>query len=130
MNRKLLLVTATLVGISVLVSGCVALVVGAAGGAGAYIWGQGKLSFTTLHSVRECHAAARSGLKDLEIVITESEVDSLIARVKGMTAVSEPVTVDIEPLTADTTNIDVRVGFWGNETQSRIVADAIRRHLL
>jgi len=130
MNRKSLTLVAALVGMSLLVSGCVvALVAGAAGGAGGYAWANGKLSFSTDHNIDECHNATISALSELRIKVTGDTTDKLIGRVKGVTATNKEVTIDLEPQSLHVTKIDIRVGFWGNETQSTMIADAIKRHL-
>ena len=130
MKRKTFLVSTMLLGMSVLTSGCVtALVAGAAAGVGTYVWAHGKLSFETDHTIRQCHSATTSALNDLQIVIKESMLDSLIAKVTGRTAVNEPVVVDIEPISARRTKVDIRVGTWGNKTQSRTIMDSIQRNL-
>jgi len=130
MNRKSLTLVAALVGMSLLVSGCaVALVAGAAGGAGGYAWASGKLSFSADHNIDECHNATISALSELRIKVTGDTTDKLIGRVKGVTATNKEVTIDLEPQSIHVTKIDIRVGFWGNETQSTMIADAIKRHL-
>ena len=130
MKRKTFLVSIMLLGMSVLTSSCVtAVVVGVAAGAGTYVWAQGKLSFETDHTIRQCHSATTSALNELQIVIKESMLDSLIAKVTGRTAVNEPVVVDIEPIAVRRTRVEIRVGTWGNKTQSRIILDSIQRHL-
>ena len=130
MNRKSLTLVAALVGMSLLVSGCVAaLAAGAAGGAGGYAWASGKLSFSTDHNIDECHNATISALSELRIKVTGDTTDKLIGRVKGVTATNKEVTIDLEPQSMHVTKIDIRVGFWGNETQSTMIADAIKRHL-
>ena len=130
MDRKSLALTAALIGISLMVSGCVAaVVVGAAGGAGGYAWASGKLSFTTNHGIDDCHDATVSALAALGVRITGDTTGKLAGRIKGITATSEEVTIDLEPQSMRVTKIDVRVGFWGNQTQSTMIADAIRKRL-
>jgi hypothetical protein len=130
MKRKTFLVSAMLLGMSVLASACAtAIVAGLAAGAGTYVWAHGKLSFETDHTIRQCHSATVSALNELQVDIKESTVDSVIAKVAGRTAVDEPVVVDIEPITPHKTRVDIRVGTWGNKTQSSIIMDNIQRHL-
>ena len=130
MKRKTFLVSTMLLGMSVLTSACAtAVIVGAVAGAGTFVWAQGKLSFETDHTIPQCHSATTSALKELQIVIKESRLDSLIAKVTGRTAVNEPVVVDIEPITARKTKVEIRVGTWGNKTQSSIIMESIQRHL-
>ena len=131
MNRKNVAVLAVLIGIPFIITGCVAAAVGgaAAAGAGGYAWTTGKLSFTTPSTIRECHDATISALRDLGITVTSDRADNLSGRIKGETATGDPVAVDLEPQAQNMTKIDVRVGFWGNETHAVRIADAIKRHL-
>jgi len=95
-----------------------ALAAGAAGGAGGYAWASGKLSFSTEHNIDECHNATISALSELRIKVTGDSTDKLIGRVKGVTATNKEVTIDLEPQSLHVTKIDIRVGFWGNETSA------------
>ncbi len=130
MDRKVLTIFAVLVALSVVTSGCVVLVAGgAAAGAGAYAWVNGKLTFTSVNSIRECHDATLSAFNDLVIEVTSDSADPLSGRIKGTTGTGDAVTVDLEPQASDVTRIEVRVGFWGSRSKSVRIADAIRRHL-
>jgi len=130
MNRTTASVVVILVGISCVLSGCLAAAAGgAAAGAGGYAWATGKLSFTTSHSINECHNATISALQDLGITVLSDRTDNLSGRIKGETATGDPVAVDLEPQAQGITKVDVRVGFWGNHTHSVRIADAIKRHL-
>ena len=130
MNRKTLSLAAALVVVSLLASGCVAAVVaGVAGGAGGYAWSSGKLSFTTSHDITTCHDAVITALAGLKIKVTGDSTDMLAGRIKGVTATGDEVTIDLEPQSMRVTKMDVRVGFWGNQTRSEMIADAIRKNL-
>jgi hypothetical protein len=128
MNRKAIALVTALLGMSLLVSGCVAAVA-AAGGAGGYAWSRGKLSFTTPNDITKCHKAAISGLAELDIRIVGDTTDTLTGRIKGETATGEDVTVDLESQTIRITKIDIRVGFWGNREQAELIADKILKRL-
>ena len=130
MNRKTLTLLAVLVGTCLILSGCVGVVLaGAAGGAGGYRWANGKLSFTTSHSIGECRAATVSAFEDLNLVVTSNVGDKVAGKIKGQTAFGDPVTVDLEPQAWNITKFDVRIGFWGNGEKEARLADAIKRHL-
>lgn len=120
---------AVLVGMSLAVSGCVAAAAGAAGGIGGYAWTKGKLTFTTSYNISACHDATISALAGLDVRVTGDTTSTLAGRIKGVTATGDEVTIDLEPQSIRVTKIDVRVGFWGNEVQSRMIAGAIKRNL-
>ena len=127
MNRKMVLII-MLVGVSLILSGCV-LFAGAAAGAGSYAWVSGKLTFTTPHDVARSHEATLAAFKKLDIVVVKDETSSLGSKMEGTTKTGETVTVDLEPQAANVTKIDVRVGFFGNHDKEREVADVIKKHL-
>jgi hypothetical protein len=130
MNRRIVTLTALLMGMSILVSGCVAAVAaGVAGGAGGYRWVNGKLTFTTPHGISECRNATLSAFKELDLVVVSQAGDRLAGRIKGRTAMGDPVRVDLEPQASNITKIDIRVGFWGTKEKEKRIADAIQRNL-
>jgi hypothetical protein len=109
------------------VSGCV--VAAAAGGAGGYAWSRGKLSFTTPNDIHACHEAAISSLTALNIQVTGDTTSTMSGRIKGLTESGEDVTIDLEPQSVRSTKVDIRVGFWGNEGQSRLIAEKMQSRL-
>jgi hypothetical protein len=129
MNRRLLITISVLIVVSMMTSGCVFLLAGAATGAGGYAWAQGKLTFTTSHTVTQCHDAAISTLKSLEVYISSDQTDKLAGRIRGKTATGDPVTIDLEPQEGNVTKVDIRVGYIGDKIQSQKIADDIRRRL-
>ena len=130
MNRKTLSLAVALVVVSLFMSGCVAAVaVGAAGGAGGYAWSSGKLSFTTSNDITTCHDATITALAGLKVDIKGDSTDMLAGRIKGNTATGEEVTIDLEPQSMRVTKFDIRVGFWGNQVQSEMIANAIKKRL-
>ncbi|GAB4355293.1 MAG: hypothetical protein Kow0099_39270 [Candidatus Abyssubacteria bacterium] len=129
MKRRNITLALSLIVLTGMVSGCLAVAAGAGAGAGTYRWYSGKLTFTTPHTITECHDATLAAFRDLGITLVSDRTDKLAGKIHGQTAVGEDVKVDLEPQGDNITNIDVRVGFWGNRTQSTRVADAIQRHL-
>jgi len=131
MNRRSLIFVAVIAGMSLLISGCVAVFAagGVAAGAGGYAWAQGKLSFVTANNIMLCHDATIAALADLGVAVTGDTTDMLLGRIMGRTAMNEGVTIDLEPQARDITKIEIRVGFWGNRAQSERIADQIKRHL-
>jgi hypothetical protein len=130
MKRTTFFLALVMLASSLLSAGCaVAIIAGVTAGAGTFVWANGKLSFETDHTIHQCHSATTSALNELQIDIQQSMSDSLIAKVTGRTSVNEPVVVDIEPIGPHRTRVEIRVGTWGNKTQSKIIMDSIQRHL-
>ena len=132
MNRNVAAFMTVIVGMSLLVSSCATPVVGGGGtvGVNGYAWGMGKLTFTTSYNVMRCHDAAITALTELGVALTGDTTDMLAGgRIVGRTAVGNYVTVNLEPQARNNTKIDIRVGILGDEAQSRMIADAIKRRL-
>jgi RNase adaptor protein for sRNA GlmZ degradation len=110
-------------------SGCVALAVGAAGGAAGTAYVMGKLTEELDVPVRRTHEAVVAAFRDLDLVILENQADKLIAHVAGEFTDGEQVWVDIEALPEEKSKVTIRVGLVGGESRARRILDAMRRHL-
>jgi len=124
---------ATLLFLSALLSlnlcGCVALLAGAAGGAGTAGWLSGKLSEEVNVPFDKALKATVSGLKSLKLEITKQTVKEDIAQVMGKYKDARTIWIDIRPVTASVSRIDVRVGITGDEEASRAILAKIKKHL-
>jgi hypothetical protein len=128
MNRRSVSLVAVLVAITFL-TGC-AVAAGAAAGVGTYAWSTGKLSFTTPNSVSQTKDATLAAFNELDIITTKQKVDDLGGTIKGKTARGKTVTVDLQPVSlANVTEIEIRVGFFGDRAASERIADAIKQNL-
>ena len=128
MRAKSTAVVVALLGLVLVAYGCAA-VAGAAAGAGTYAWTQGKLSFSTPDPVPEVQDAVLDAFEELDIQMTEQEVDPLGGTIKGITETGEEVTIDLQPQAEDITEVEIRVGFFGDRGASERIADAIRANL-
>jgi hypothetical protein len=124
---------ATLLFLSALLSlnlcGCVALLAGAAGGAGTAGWLSGKLSEEVNVPFDKALKATVSGLKSLKLEITKQTVKEDVAQVMGKYKDARTIWIDIRPVTASVSRIDVRVGITGDEEASREILAKIKKHL-
>ncbi|GKS57938.1 membrane protein [Nitrospira sp.] len=110
-------------------SGCVPLVVGAAGGVAGAVYVMGKLTDELPHDVPTVHRATVLALKDLDLTPSEDRVDKLSAHVESVFADGERVWIDLDTVMDSHTSLTIRVGLTGNETRARRIHDAIKRHL-
>ncbi len=110
-------------------SRCAALVVGAGAGAAGVIWYKGKLEETVSASVPRMHLAIKSGLRDLNIKITEDKFDNLTAEVKGSLADDRKVSIDAESINSSTIKLTIRGGVFGDKDLSQSISDAIKKYL-
>lgn len=110
-------------------SGCVALLVGAAGGAAGAVYLMGKLTEEVPYGVPDVHDAARSALGDLDLVVSEDRADALSGRLESEFADKAHVWIALDTVGERRTKITIRVGLTGDEVRSRKILDAIRAHL-
>jgi hypothetical protein len=112
-----------------LCSGCLALVVGAAGGAAGAVYVMGKLKDEMNYEVPVMHKATVAALTELELKLLEDKVDKLSAHVESEFSDGEHVWIDLESISDSRTSLTIRVGVTGNEIRARKIYDAIKRHL-
>ena len=110
-------------------SGCFALVVGAAAGAGGYAYMQGDVEKNLDESLKAVHKASVSGLKDLKMFIVKDELKFDSAVIKAQNADGKDVTVFIKALTEKASKINIRAGVFGDDTESMKILNAIQHRL-
>lgn len=110
-------------------SGCVALAVGAAGGAAGTAYIMGKLTEELDVPVHRTHEAVVAAFHDLDLAILENKADMLRAYVEGEFTDGKPVWVDIEEFPGEKSKVTIRVGLVGDDSRARRILDAMRRHL-
>jgi hypothetical protein len=112
-----------------LCSGCLALVVGVAGGAAGAVYVMGKLKDEMNYEVPVMHNATVAALAELELKLLEDKVDKLSAHMESEFSDGEHVWIDLESISDSRTSLTIRVGVTGNEVRARKIYDAIKRHL-
>jgi hypothetical protein len=112
-----------------LCSGCVALAVGAAGGVAGAVFVMGKLQEELNHPIAAAHEATLQGLRDLDLPVTEDKADKLAAHVESKLADGTHVWIDLDSVGDSRTKLTIRVGVAGDESRSRKILDAIKKHL-
>jgi len=118
MKKPLLLLA--LVSLSLtLFTGCAALLVGAAAGAGGAAYVQGELKVTEAVALDAAQRAAEQAMKDLKLAVIKRQQDGLSGVIEGRTAADQKVTIKTKRLTVKSTEVRVRVGLLGDETMSR-----------
>ena len=90
--------------------GCVAILAGAAGGAGTATWLSGKLTQEFRASQETCVRAVKSSLKSLKIDIDKETVKDDVAQIVGKYTDGKTVWVDVHRISKTTQRIEVRVG--------------------
>lgn len=110
-------------------SGCVALFVGAAGGAAGAVYVMGKLTEELGYDVPTVHGATLAALKELELKPSEDRVDKLSGHMESEFADRAHVWIDLDSIGDSRTQITVRVGLTGDEARSKRILETIRKHL-
>lgn len=125
-------------GITILVSaalllvnicGCVALLAGAAGGAGTAAWLSGKLSQEVNASLDKVVKASKSALKSLKLDVTKEATKDNVAQFVGNYTDGRVFWVDIHRVSDSVSRVEVRVGAAGDKAAARKILDKIKRNL-
>jgi RNase adaptor protein for sRNA GlmZ degradation len=110
-------------------TGCVALAVGAAGGAAGAVYVMGKLTEEVSGDVPAVHGAALTAIKDLELKLSEDRADKLSAHMESEFADRAHVWIDLKSIGETRTRVTIRVGLTGDEVRSRKILDTIKQYL-
>ncbi|MBU0709297.1 MAG: DUF3568 domain-containing protein [Candidatus Omnitrophica bacterium] len=107
--------------------GCVALLAGAAGGAGTAAWLSLKMTQEVNATFQKCMEASKKALRSLNLDITKETVKGDIAQIKSEYADGRVIWIDIRRLSPATSRIEVRVGAKGDkEAASKILNEIVR----
>jgi hypothetical protein len=99
---------------------------GAALGAGAVLYYEGRLQQTVDASLDDTHAATVAGLKDLGLPVILSESKR---QVESEYRDDTHVWIGLKSLEARQTRVSVRVGLTGDKERAADILDAIKRNL-
>ncbi|MFH1621980.1 MAG: DUF3568 family protein [Candidatus Omnitrophota bacterium] len=110
-------------------SGCVALIVGAAGGAGTAGWLSGKLTQELDASFDKTLKATTSALGSLKLDITKETTKDDVAQVMSQYSDGRTIWIDVHKVSDKISRIEIRVGMTGDLEVSRNILDKIERYL-
>ncbi len=110
-------------------SGCVALIAGAAGGAGTAVWLSGKLSQEVAAPFDKAVRAAQSALKALNYDVEKETQKDRLVQIISVHADGRQTWVDIHRVSKSVSRIEVRVGASGDKEAARELLDKIERYL-
>lgn len=106
-------------------SGCVAMLAAAAGGAGTAVWLSGKLVQEVNAPLGATLQAVKKGLDSCEMKINKETVKVNVAQVISHYSDGSMVWIDIHRVSADISRISIRVGALGNKESERYLLDRI-----
>jgi hypothetical protein len=110
-------------------SGCIAVAVGAAGGAAGTAYVMGKVTEELSAPVAKVYEASLAGCRDFDMVILERTSEEKAARVEAEFTDGTRATMEIEELGDKRSRLTIRVGVVGQEQRARELWEATRRHL-
>lgn len=116
---------------SLMSAGCPALVVGAGAGAGVYTYVEGSLTRAYAASFDQTTQAAMDSLQALKMTLVEEPSgDAVKDLIRAQRSDGTPVTVKINSLSPDVTEVSVRsgtVGYWEKKVSELVHANIAQR---
>lgn len=109
--------------------GCGALLIGAAGGAGAVAWVKGEMKEEIDKPLDEVYAATGEALKELELPGAIEKKNALTAKIKSSFADRKDVVIVIKSLSGTSSEISIRIGMVGDRARSQKILNTIHKHL-
>ena len=110
-------------------SGCVALLAGAAGGAGTQAWLSGKLVQDVNTPFENTIYAAKTALESLNLGIVKEIKKTDVAQIKSNYTDGETIWIDIHRISQSTSRIAVRVGAMPDQEAAVEILNKIKEYL-
>jgi len=101
--------------------GCVAVLFGAAGGAGTAVWLSGKLAQQVPSTYENTIRATKEALKSMNLEIIKESKTTEIAQIRSHYGDGRKIWIDIHPIGEDSSGIEVRVGVFGDKVASDVL---------
>ena len=129
MGKKIITVVFSLL-LLVNTCGCIAIVAGAAAGAGTAVWISGKLSQEVNATFEKTLIATKSALKSLNLYINKETVTDQVAQLKSTYTDGKTIIIDVERVSALVSRLEVRVGVpVGDKEAAHIIINKILKYL-
>ncbi len=110
-------------------SGCILLVAGVAGGAGTAFWLSGKLTSEISAPYEKTVQASKKAIQSLDMEINKETTSSEVTQLRSQYSDGSEVWIDVRPLTASTSKVEIRVGLKGNKEASSTILERIKKYL-
>ena len=124
--KRTLYLAVLAVATTVLLTGCAALLVGAAAGAGGVAYVQGELKVIESVPVDTAQRAAEKALQDLKLAVLKRQQDGLSGVIEARTSTDQKVTIKTKRISEKSTEVGIRVGVLGDEAKSRQILNRIQ----
>ena len=127
-NSKAGIVALSLSLATTLLTGCAAILVGAAVGAGTVVYVNGQLKAADDVSLDRAWNASLAAMDSLQFKVTKQQRDALAGNIVARGADDRKVEIWLKKQTDKVTEVRIRVGFFGDETLSRTIHSEIQKH--
>ena len=121
------MMAATLVMLSM--SGCIALAVGGAAGAGGVMYVKGRVVDKVNAPIEKAYNASLSMLAAKKLPVKSKSADVAAAHVTSKYADDKEIWIDIEAVTSEVCEIKIRVGALGDQDRAIDLLDGIKSRL-
>ncbi len=121
-------VAALLLGVLAGTTGCVAVVAAGAAGAGV-AWVRGALQTNLSAPLDRTFAAANAAVREMGLAKVSDRKSSVDAQVVARTALDKKIEITLKSVGDRTTQLDIRVGVFGDEALSLAVLEKIKANL-
>lgn len=130
MNTKKLILIIFLGIIVVYMNGCIIAAIGAGAAAAAGVgYAKGDLQAVLEEDIDRVYHASLNALDDLDLPITGRDKTALDAKIISCNSSDKKIEVKLKRTEANHTKISIRIGTFGDETQSRTIYDRIKTYL-
>jgi hypothetical protein len=120
MMKKFIVYLAAVMFLPVL-TGCIPLLAGAAGGAGTAAWLSGKMVQEFHSSYENTIDASKQALIALNLNVDKETRQDTVTQIRSQYSDGREIWVDVHKLTEDTSRVEVRVGVGDKEAASKIM---------
>mgnify|MGYP003395171978 CR=1 FL=1 len=101
-----------------IVSGCIPLIAGAAGGAGTAVWLSGKLTQEFHKPYENTVNAAKQALRSLKLDINKETKQDTVTQLKSNYSDGKEIWMDIHKISEESSRVEVRVGTIGSNKEA------------
>ena len=108
------------------IAGC-ATIVDAGAASVAYV--RGDLQATLQTDINTAYNAAVKAVDKLELAVISKKKNALDAQIISRTAKDKKVRITLERTEADAAALSIRIGLIGDEMQSRLILDQIKKNI-
>ena len=130
MTAKKLILTVFLGLMVVYLSGCIIAAVGAGAAAAAGVgYVKGDLKAVLDEDIDRVYHASINALEDLDLPITGRDKTALDAKLVSRNSSDKKIQIKLKRTEENYTQISIRIGTFGDETQSRTIYEKIKSHL-